>query len=179
MIKKILIGLLVVVVVLLVVTALQAPEYKVVRSTTVAATAPAVFAQVSDFHNWEKWSPWAKLDPAMKQTYEGPPSGKGSIYRWSGNSKVGEGQMTILESQPPELVRINLEFLKPFASTAVTDFTFKPEGNGTSVSWSMSGHKNFMSKAVCLFMSMDKMIGGDFERGLANLKAAAEIAEKK
>jgi len=174
MIKKIVLGLLVVIVLFLIVVALQPAEYRVTRSAIVAAPPPDIFLQVNDFHNWEKWSPWAKLDPAMKQTFEGPASGKGAIYHWTGDKKVGEGQMTITESHPNDLIRINLEFIKPFASTALTEFTFKPEANGTSVTWSMSGHKNFMSKAFCLFMSMDNMIGGDFERGLASLKSAAE-----
>src|ERR1051325_2239937 len=174
MIKNIPIGLAVVLIVFLVVVALQSPEYRVVRSATISAPPPIVFAQVNDFHNWEAWSPWAKLDPTMKQTHEGPPSGTGAIYSWVGNSKVGEGRMTLTESRPTDLVRIKLEFLKPFASTANTEFTFKPEENRTGVTWSMSGQKNLLSKAFCLFMSMDKIIGKDFEKGLAALKSVSE-----
>jgi hypothetical protein len=145
----------------------------------ISAPAPVVFAQVNDLHRWENWSPWAKLDPNMKVAHEGPPAGKGAVYSWAGNSKVGEGRMTIIESRPNELVRINLEFIKPFAATNITEFTFKPEGNGTAVSWSMSGENNFLSKAVCLFMNMDKMVGGDFEKGLAALKSVSEAAARK
>src|SRR6185436_16245124 len=174
MLKKILIVLALLIIVLLIVITLQAPAYTVTRSASIAAPQPAVFAQVNDFHNWQAWSPWAKLDPAMKQTYEGPPAGTGAIYNWYGDNKVGEGRMTIAESRPNDLIRIKLEFIKPFASTADTDFTFKPEGNQTAVTWTMSGRKNFMSKAFGLFVSMDKMIGADFEKGLAQMKAVVE-----
>jgi hypothetical protein len=114
----------------------------------------------------------------MKTTFEGPQSGTGASYAWVGNSKVGEGKMSITESKANELVRLKLEFVKPFASTATSEFTFKPEGDKTSVSWSMSGEKNFISKAFCLFMNMDKMLGGEFETGLANLKSAVQVAAK-
>src|SRR5205823_3997824 len=122
-------------------------------------------------------SPWAKRDPAMRQTYEGATSGAGAVYSWAGNRNVGEGRMTLTESRPNESIRIRLEFLKPFASTADTEFTFKPEASGTLVTWCMTGKKNFASKAFCLFMNMDKMVGGDFEKGLAELKAAAEAGK--
>ena len=114
----------------------------------------------------------------MKLTFEGPPAGTGAIYHWSGNNKVGEGRMTITESRPSDLVRIKLEFIKPFASTADTEFTFKPETNQTAVTWSMAGKKNFMSKAFGLFVNMDKLIGGDLEKGLAQLKTVVEGSSK-
>jgi uncharacterized protein YndB with AHSA1/START domain len=177
--KKILIGLAAVIVVFAVVVALQPSEFRVVRSATIPAPPPAVFAQVNDFHHWNAWSPWAKLDPAMKQTYEGAPAGTGAIYTWTGNDDVGEGRMTVTESRPNELVRIKLEFLKPFAATNTTEFTFKPEGNQTAVTWAMIGEKNFISKAFSLFVSMDEMIGGDFDKGLAQMKAVAEAASTK
>jgi len=179
MLKKILIALALIVVVFAVIVALQPSEYSVVRTATIAAPAPVVFAQVNDFHKWQAWSPWAKLDPAMKQTYEGAPAGTGAIYTWAGDDQVGAGRMTLTESRPNELVRIKLEFLKPFASTATTEFTFKPEGNRTAVTWSMAGEKNFIAKAFGLFMNMDKMIGGDFEKGLAQMKSVAEAASTK
>src|SRR5436190_13618996 len=164
MIKKILIGLAVVVIAFVAIAAMQPAEFSVQRAAVMPAPADAVFAQVNDFHNWEAWSPWAKLDPAMKQSYEGASAGIGAVYSWAGNSDVGEGRMTITESRPGELVRIKLEFLKPFAATNTAEFTFKPEGgNQTAVTWTMSGRKNFMCKAFGLFMNMDKMIGGDFE----------------
>jgi hypothetical protein len=179
MLKKILIGLVIIGVVFAVIVALQPSEYRVVRTATISAPAPVVFQQVNDFHNWNAWSPWAKLDPAMKQTYEGAPAGAGAIYTWAGNGQVGAGRMTLTVSRPNELVRIKLEFLKPFASTAATEFTFKPEANQTTVTWSMAGEKNFIAKAFGLFMNMDKMIGGDFEKGLAQMKSVAEAASAK
>ncbi len=174
MLKKILLFLAALVVVFLIVVAFQPADFKVTRSTLISAPASAVFAQVNDFHRWEAWSPWAKMDPNMKTTYAGAPAGTGSIYSWVGNSQVGAGRMTIIESRPHELVRINFEFLKPFAATNLADFTFKPQGGQTLVTWEMSGKKNFVSKAICMFMNMDKMVGGDFEKGLAKMKSLAE-----
>jgi len=179
MIKKILLGLVVIVVVLCIVIALQSSTYHVERTATVNAPAPVVFAQVNDFHNWNAWSPWAKLDPAMKQTFEGASAGNGAIYTWNGNKEVGQGRMLITESHPSELVKIKLDFIRPFAGTSDTVFTFKPAGNQTTVTWSMSGDKNFIAKAFHLFVNMDKMIGGDFEKGLAQMKAVAEATAKQ
>ena len=179
MFKRIVVVLAVIIVLFLVIVALQPADYLVVRSISINAPPAAAFAQVNDFHYWNAWSPWVKLDPSMKQTYEGTPSGTGAIYTWAGTSKVGEGRMTITESRADELIRITLEFLKPFASTASTEFTFKSQGNQTAVTWTISGHKNFMSKAFGLLMSMDKMIGGDFEKGLAQLKSVVESASKQ
>jgi hypothetical protein len=158
--------------------AMQPSEFHVVRTASMSAPAAAVFAQVNDFHNWEAWSPWAKLDPAVKNSFEGAPSGTGAKFSWAGNKKVGEGRMTITESQPSELVKIHLEFIKPFASTCTTEFTFRPEGAQTLVTWSMTGRNNLIAKAFCLFMNMDKMIGGDFEKGLTNMKSVVEAAPK-
>jgi hypothetical protein len=163
-----------IVAVLVVAIAMQPAEFRLARSTTVAAPPAAVFAQVNDFRHWAAWSPWAKLDPNMKSTFEGPPAGAGSIYTWSGNDAVGEGRMTILDSRPSELVKIDLQFIKPFASTALAEFSFRPAAGGTEVTWAMSGQNNFMSKAIQMFCSMDKLLGGEFEKGLAQLKAAAE-----
>ena len=175
MLVKILAGLAVLVAGLAVVIALQPSTYRVTRSTTVAAAPEIVFGQVNDFRNWNNWSPWAKLDPAIRETHEGAPSGKGAVYRWTGDDKVGQGNMTILESVPAARVRIRLEFIKPFASVADTLFEFAPAGAGTTVTWTMSGDSGFLSKAFCLFKGgMDKAIGPDFERGLASLKGVAE-----
>lgn len=123
MLKKILIALAVIVIVFVAVVAMQPSAFRISRTTTIAAPAAAVFAQVNDFHNWEAWSPWAKLDPAMKQTYEGAPAGTGAIYTWTGNKEVGEGRMTLTESRPNDLIRIKLEFLKPFEATNTAEFT--------------------------------------------------------
>jgi len=175
----VLIALAVIVVVLVVVVALQPSEFRVARSKTISAPPAVVFAQVNDFHKWEAWNPWGKIDPAMKHTYEGAPAGTGAVYSWTGNREVGEGRMRITESRPSDLIRIKLEFLKPFAATNTAEFTFKPEGSKTAVTWSMTGNKNFMAKAIHLFMNMDKMIGGQFEKGLAEMKSIAEASPKR
>jgi hypothetical protein len=179
MFKKILIGIAVIILVFLVVVALQPADFRITRSTTIAAPADVVFTQVNDFHKWDAWSPWAKLDPAMKQTYDGTPAGVGAIYSWVGNKDVGEGRMTITQSRPGELVGIKLEFLKPFAQVNNTEFALKPDGDKTAVTWSMNGTNNFMAKGFGLFMNLDKMVGGDFEKGLAQMKLVAEAAAKK
>jgi carbon monoxide dehydrogenase subunit G len=174
MLIKILIVLAVIVVILLIIAARQPSDFRVERSIVVAVPPAAAFAQVNDFHKWGAWNPWAKMDPAMKETYDGAPSGVGAGYSWSGNKDVGSGRMTLTESRPVELIRIKLDFLKPFAATNTAEFTFKPNGNQTIVTWSMFGKSNFICKLMGLFMSMDKMIGTQFEKGLADLKKAAE-----
>ena len=179
MLKKILAGIAIVIVVFVVIVAVQPADFVVQRSTTISAPPAAVFDQVNDFHNWEAWSPWAKLDPAMKTTYDGSAAGIGSSYKWVGNKEVGEGSMTITESHPTDLVRIKLEFLTPFAASNMADFSFKPQGDQTVVTWTMTGKNNFVAKAFCLFMSMDKMVGGDFEKGLAQMKSLVERTNKK
>jgi hypothetical protein len=179
MLKKILIVLAVVVAALVIIVALQPSEFRVARSATISAPAPVVFAQVNDFHKWEAWNPWGKIDPAMKQSYAGALAGTGAIYTWAGNKEVGAGRMTIIESRPNDLIRIKLEFFKPFAGTSIAEFTFKPEGNQTAATWSMAGDNNFMAKAVHLFMNMDKMVGDQFDKGLAQLKSVAEAPPKK
>ena len=170
----VLIAVAVVVIVIVAIIAMQPSDFRITRTATVSAPPPAVFAQVNDFHKWEAWSPWEKLDPAMKKTYEGASEGTGAIYSWVGNNKVGEGRLTLTESRPSDLIRIKLEFLRPWKATNATEFTFKPEGNQTVVTWSMSGRKNFMLKAFGLFMNLDKMVGADFEKGLAQLKSLVE-----
>ena len=175
-VKRILLGVLLLVAVFLAVVAMQPAEFTVERTTTISASPAAVFEQVNDFHHWDAWSPWLDLDPQARISIDGPSSGEGAIYRWSGNADVGEGSMTILESRPDELIRIKLEFIRPFAGANTVEFTFKPEGEQTSVTWSMFGNKNFVSKAICMFVSMDDMIGGKFDEGLARLKKVVEGA---
>jgi uncharacterized protein YndB with AHSA1/START domain len=179
MLLYILIGLAVVVVVFVIIIATRPDDFRVTRSATIAAPPAAMFDQVNDFHKWDNWSPWAKLDPTCKNTFDGAPAGKGAVFAWDGNNKVGAGRMTVTESQPPELIRINLEFLRPFKATNTAEFTFKPEGNGTVVTWGMFGKSNFLSKAFGLFVNCDNMIGKDFEKGLAQMKAVAEGAARK
>ncbi|PYM95102.1 MAG: polyketide cyclase [Candidatus Rokuibacteriota bacterium] len=182
MILKVLVGLAALVVlvvgVVAVVVALQPSEFRITRSATIAAPVAAVFAQVNDFHNWAGWSPWAKLDPSAKNTFEEAPAGTGAVFAWAGNSTVGEGRMTITESRSGELVRIKLEFVRPFVAINTAEFTFKPEDGRTVVTWSMFGHNNFIGKAVYLFVNMDKALGGEFEKGLAGMGSMAEAAAK-
>jgi hypothetical protein len=176
MLKKILIGLAAAVALLAIVIALQPSTFHIERSTTVAAPPANAFTLVNDFHSWRSWSPWEKLDPGMKRTYEGPATGAGAKYAWSGNDEVGSGTMTIERSDAPSLIGIKLEFFAPFAATNQTTFRFDPVPGGTKVTWAMDGTNNFMSKAFHLVMDMDKMVGADFERGLALLEKAAESA---
>ena len=166
--------LAVVVIVFLIAVALRPSEFRVARTATIVATPATLFDQINDFHKWEAWSPWAKLDPAARNSFGGKSAGTGAIFAWSGNSKVGEGRMTITESRPSELIQIRLEFMKPFRATNTAAFTFKSEGDSTVVAWSMAGRNNFMAKAIGLFMNCDKMVGGQFETGLANLKSVME-----
>lgn len=179
MVVKILIALAVIVVVLAVVIATRPSEFRVERTATISAPAPVVFAQVNDFHKWEAWSPYVKRDPAMKKSFEGAPAGVGAIYTWSGNREVGEGRMTIIESRPSEQIRIKLEFVRPFAGTSTAEFTFKPEADRTAVTWSLDCRNNFPAKAMGLVMNMDRMIGADFEKGLAQMKSIAEAAPRQ
>jgi uncharacterized protein YndB with AHSA1/START domain len=178
MLKKILIALLAVIAIFLIVVALQPSEFHVERTATMAAPPATVFDQVNDFHKWDTWSPWAKLDPNAKIAFEGPPSGAGTIMTWAGNNQVGEGKMTLAESKPNELVKINVDIVKPMAGSSTTEFAFKPEGDQTSVTWSMSGHQNFIAKAMCLVMNGKKMMSDIMDKGLANMKSVVEGASK-
>jgi hypothetical protein len=179
MLKKILLGLAVVLVALCGFIATRPSSFTVQRTATLKASPDVAFALVNDFHHWSAWSPWDKLDPNQKRTFEGTATGVGSLYGWSGNDQVGEGRMTIEESKANELVRIKLEFLKPWQSTNSTSFTFSPAAEGVSVTWKMEGHNDFMGKAMSLFMDMDGMVGKDFENGLANMGKAAEAETQK
>ncbi len=179
MIKKILKVIAVIAIIIAafaVYVALQPAEFRIERTATIAAAPADVFAQVNDLHNWQAWSPWAKLDPQAKVAFEGAPAGQGAVFTWSGNDDVGEGRMTLAESRPNELVRIDVAFVKPFEGGNVSEFAFKPDGQQTAVTWTMSGRNGFIGKAMCLFVDMNKMLGGDMEKGLAQMKAVAEAA---
>lgn len=171
---KIVIGLGVVILLLVVVIAMRPSQFHVERSATIAAPAENIFARVDDLRAWSSWSPWEKKDPHMKRTFGGPPAGIGATYSWAGDKNVGEGRMTIERSERPSLIEIKLEFYKPFAETNVARFSFVTAGDATRVTWSMDGRYNFLTKAVSMVMDMDKMVGNDFEAGLAALKAEAE-----
>jgi len=174
MLKKIGIGLAVVIVVFLVVVALQPSEFRIERKADIAAPPAVVFPMLTDFRAWNAWSPWEKLDPNMKKTFSGAPTGKGAVYEWSGNDDVGSGRMEILDVRENQQVSIKLDFLAPFEASNRTEFTLTPTGSGSTLQWVMTGKNSFMSKAFSLFMDMDKMVGSDFEKGLAALKARAE-----
>lgn len=174
--KKVLVVLVVVVIAVSGFIASRPDTFTVARSSTVAASPEVAYAQIADFHKWDAWSPWAHKDPSMKTTYGGAPGAVGSTYAWEGNDDVGSGKMTITEVKAPNELHIKLEFLKPFASTNTTVFTFKPNGANTDVSWTMTGNNNFVAKAFGVFMDMDKMVGGDFEKGLAGIKQVSETA---
>jgi uncharacterized protein YndB with AHSA1/START domain len=178
MLKKILIALLALVAIFLIFVALQPSEFHVERTANMAAPPATVFDQVNDLHKWEAWSPWAKLDPNAKITFEGPPSGTGTIMTWAGNNEVGEGKMTLAESRPNELVKINVDIVKPMEGSSTTEFAFKPEGDQAAVTWSMSGHHNFIAKAMCLVMNGKKMMSDMMDKGLANMKSMVEGASK-
>ena len=131
---------------------------------------------MNDLHKWQEFSPWAKRDPNAVTTFEGPSAGTGAVFSWAGNSEVGEGRMTIVESRPNDLVRFRLDFVKPFAGTNEVEFRFTPQGDQTLVVWTMTGENDFVGKAIGLVLDMDAMIGGDFEQGLADLKTLSEAA---
>lgn len=177
MLKKILIAILAIVAVLVVVIAMQPSEFRVERSATMQAPPADVFAQVNDFHKWDAWSPWAKLDPNAKVSFDGPESGEGAVMTWAGNDKVGKGSVTVVESRPDELIKTKADWDEPFEGTAMSEFAFKPQGDQTQVTWTMSGHHNFIAKAFCLFMNGKKMMADDMDKGLANMKSVVETAK--
>jgi len=174
MLIKILIAIAALIAVFAIVVATRPAPFTISRSAIIAAPPSMIYSQVSDFNAWAAWSPWGKLDPAMKMTFAGAPGHVGASYEWTGNDKVGEGRMTLVEVQPPTMLNI-----RPFAATNECIFSFMPSGAGTLVSWTMNGNNNFMAKAFSMFVSMDKMVGGDFERGLAQLKTVAESAAQQ
>jgi len=167
-----------VIVLFLIVVAMRPSEFSVARSAIIAAPPEAVFIHVNDLHKWEEWSPWAKVDLNAKTFYEGPDAGVGAVFGWSGNNKIGEGKMTITGSRPGEFVQFRLEFLRPMKGTNIAEFTFKPDGNRTVVTWAMTGKMGFMGKLVGLFMDCEKMCGGQFDKGLADMKSIVESAPK-
>lgn len=174
MIKKILLGLGLIIAAIAAAAAVQPSHFHVERSIVVDAPAANVFAELNDLHHWEAWSPWAKLDPNATSSYEGPESGVGAIMRWDGNMDVGKGSMTITESAQDERVKLRLDFEKPMAGTNTSEFRLTPSGTGTMVNWSIEGENHFIAKVMSLFMNCDEMIGGYFEQGLQNLKQVAQ-----
>ena len=178
MLKKILIGLAAVVAIFLIVAATRPADFRVERSRTIAAPAAALFDQVNDHKKFQKWNPWDKMDPSSKTTYSGADSGVGAVASWVGEM-VGEGSATIIESKPGELVRQRMDWKKPMEGVSTVDFTFKGEGDKTTVTWAMYGKNNFMGKVVSMFMDCEKMCGPEFEKGLADLEKVVASAPAK
>lgn len=172
-------GFLAIVGVLAAVVAAQPSAFEVKRSLVMQVPPATVFEQVNDFQKWARWSPWEKLDPAMKKHFSGPPSGVGSSYHWVGNDQVGEGRMTIVEATAPSRIEIRLEFMAPWKATNPTVFRFEPEGTGTRTTWTMTGKNDFVGKAFALAMDMDALVGADFEKGLGALALAAAASSTK
>jgi uncharacterized protein YndB with AHSA1/START domain len=171
----IIVGVLVLLVVILLVVASKRPDtFRVQRSAAIKASPEKIFGFLTDFHQWPSWSPWEKMDPAMTRSHSGAEKGKGAIYAWKGNKKVGEGRMEVTEATPTSRLSIKLDFLKPFEAHNTAEFSLEPKGDTTSLTWAMHGPQPFMFKVMGIFMNMDQMIGKDFEAGLANLKTLAE-----
>lgn len=174
MLKIIAIVVVVAIVAVLGLAALKPNTFRIQRATTIKAPPEKIFALIDDFHAWGSWSPWEKVDPSMTRTYSGTGSGKGAVYAWEGNRDIGQGRMEITEMAPPSRVVIKLDFLAPLEAHNTAEFTLNPKGDSTDVTWAMYGPNSFVGKLIGVFLSMDKMVGGMFETGLANLKTVAE-----
>ena len=174
MIKKIAIAVGVLIGALLIYAATQPDTFRIQRAATIKAPPERIFAVLNDFLRWESWSPWEKKDPAMKRTFSAVTSGKGAVYAWEGNRDVGQGRMEMAESVPPSKVAIKLDFVKPFETHNIVEFTLESQGDSTNVAWVMQGPMLYISKLITVFVNMDSMVGKDFEAGLANLKAVTE-----
>ncbi len=174
MIKKIAIAVVVLLAALLIYAATQPDTFRIQRATSIKAPPERIFAVLNDFLRWDAWSPWEKKDPAMKRTFSAVTSGKGAVYAWEGNRDVGQGRMEIAESVAPSKVAIKLDFVKPFETHNIVEFTLEPKGDSTNVTWTMNGPMPYVSKLITVFVNMDSMVGKDFETGLANLKAISE-----
>jgi len=170
------IGIVIVVLIagVLILAAFKPDTFRVQREASIKAPPDRIFVLINDFNRWGAWSPWEKKDPAMKRTFGATTSGKGAVYAWEGNKDVGQGRMEISESLPPSKVALNLDFVKPFEAHNLVVFTLEPKGDATNVTWAMQGDCPYFVKIIHVFVNMDKMVGKDFEAGLANLKIAAE-----
>jgi hypothetical protein len=174
MLKTLALIVIAVVAVALLYAATRPDTFRVERSIRINATPDKIAPLVSDFHQWEKWSPWEKMDPSLTRTYSGAASGQGAVYAWVGNKDVGQGRMEVVEAASPAKVLIKLDFITPFEAHNLVEFTLTPEGNATVVTQAMYGPSPFVSKVMGLVFSMDKMVGGKYEEGLQSLKALAE-----
>ena len=174
MFKTIVIVVVALIAALLAYAATKPDTFRVQRAASIKAPPEKIFALLNDFRRWDTWSPWEEKDPAMIRTFGDATSGKGAVYTWEGNTDVGQGRMEIAESVPPSKIAIKLDFLKPFETHNIVEFTLEPQGDSTNVTWAMRGPNPYFAKVMQSFFSMDKMVGKDFETGLGNLKAIAE-----
>jgi uncharacterized protein YndB with AHSA1/START domain len=175
MLKKIFIAVFVLVAGVLVYALFQPDAFQISRSVSVKAAPEKIYPYMSDFHKGDLWSPYEKKDPAMKRTFTGPESGKGAAYEFAGDgNKVGSGRLEIIEAVPPTKVVLTLDMIEPMKGRNIVEYTLEPKGDSTKVTWSMRGRNNYLGKLICTFINVDKMVGGDFETGLANLKALVE-----
>ena len=174
MLKKLILFIILIIVVLAGYAMTKPDTFRVERSIVIDAPANAVFEQINDLHEWTNWSPWEHIDPNMDRKHSGANAGLGAIYEWQGNNEVGQGRMEIVKSLEPELVKIKLDFIKPFEAHNFSEFTIKAEDNSQRVTWAMYGPQPFITKLMTVFVSMDQMVGKDFEKGLSKLRATAE-----
>jgi len=174
MIESIVITVVVLLAALLIYAATRPDTFRVERSTTIKAPAEKIFPLINDFREWEPWSPWEKVDPAVKRSYSGAANGQGAIYEWNGTKDIGQGRMEIIESSPTSKVIIKIDFISPFEAHNTIEFTLVTQGDSTIVTQAMYGPCPYISKLMGIFFSMDKMVGQKYEEGLANLKALSE-----
>jgi uncharacterized protein YndB with AHSA1/START domain len=174
MLKTIAIVVVVLLVGLLALAATKPDTFRVERTASIKAPPEKIFPLINDLHSWGAWSPWEKVDPAMKRSHSGAANGKGAVYAWDGNSKVGAGRMEITEASPPSKIVIKLDFIKPLEGHNFAEFTLEPKGDATNVTWAMHGPSTYIAKVMSIFFSMDSMVGTQFETGLAKLKAITE-----
>jgi uncharacterized protein YndB with AHSA1/START domain len=174
MVKKTGLAIVMLIAAVLIIAATRPGSFHVQRAIVIKAPPEKVFALINDFRKWESWSPWERMDPAMTRTLSGAAAGRGAVYEWEGNGDVGQGRMEITDAVAPSRIAIGIDFLKPMEAHNTIDFVLARNEGSTNVTWSMHGTHSFVGKLFSLFMSMDAMVGGDFEKGLANMKAAAE-----
>lgn len=170
----ILVVLVVVVAAILIFAATKPDSFRVARTATIKAPPEKIFPHIDDYRAWQAWSPWEKKDPVMKRTYSGAARGEGAVYEWAGNREIGQGRMEIAQVTAPSHMVIDMHFIKPFDSRSTAEFALQPNGDGTDVTWVIHGPSPYMSKVMSIFFDVDKMIGKEFETGLANLKTISE-----
>jgi uncharacterized protein YndB with AHSA1/START domain len=158
----------------LILASMRPNTFRVQRSIDINAPPEKIYPLINDYKHWASWSPYEKVDPAMRRTFSGAPSGKGAVYEWDGNKNIGRGRMEIIDATPPSKIDIKLDFFSPFEAHNIAEFTMQPKGNATNVTWAMHGPVPFMAKIMHMIFSMDRMVGGQFAEGLANMKAVAE-----